>query len=114
MFPAKRPGALIMSNLQATVKAYATMESSPKTLCAKVNKAICQSIPLESSLLSSTRFWTRRRIAWLTRMRDTILRCLSDATALAGSWKRAARCWACFQARPTSRPRSSFCQGIAW
>ncbi len=36
--------ALLMSNLQATVKAYATSESSPKDLCGKVNRAICNSI----------------------------------------------------------------------
>jgi serine phosphatase RsbU (regulator of sigma subunit)/DNA-binding transcriptional regulator YhcF (GntR family) len=38
------PAALLMSNLQATVKAYATVESSPKDLCGKVNRAICKSI----------------------------------------------------------------------
>ncbi len=38
------PAALLMSNLQATVKAYATVESSPKDLCGKVNRAICNSI----------------------------------------------------------------------
>lgn len=36
--------ALLMSNLQATVKAYATSESSPKDLCHKVNRAICNRI----------------------------------------------------------------------
>ncbi len=41
--------ALLMSNLQATVKAYATLESSessPKDLCARVNRAICKSITI--------------------------------------------------------------------
>ncbi|MGH9602927.1 MAG: PP2C family protein-serine/threonine phosphatase, partial [Terriglobales bacterium] len=38
------PAALLMSNLQATVKAYATMESLPRDLCGKVNRAICKSI----------------------------------------------------------------------
>jgi len=38
------PAALLMSNLQATAKAYATSESSPKELCRKVNRAICTSI----------------------------------------------------------------------
>ena len=38
------PAALLMSNLQATAKAYATSESSPKDLCDKVNRAICNSI----------------------------------------------------------------------
>jgi serine phosphatase RsbU (regulator of sigma subunit)/DNA-binding transcriptional regulator YhcF (GntR family) len=38
------PAALLMSNLQATAKAYATSESSPKGLCDKVNRAICDSI----------------------------------------------------------------------
>ncbi len=40
------PAALLMSNLQATVKAYATTESSPKDLCGKVNRAICKSITI--------------------------------------------------------------------
>jgi serine phosphatase RsbU (regulator of sigma subunit)/DNA-binding transcriptional regulator YhcF (GntR family) len=40
------PAALLMSNLQATVKAYATAESSPKDLCDKVNRAICRSITI--------------------------------------------------------------------
>jgi sigma-B regulation protein RsbU (phosphoserine phosphatase) len=38
------PAALLMANLQATVKAYATVEPSPKDLCVKVNRAICKSI----------------------------------------------------------------------
>jgi len=38
------PAALLMSNLQATAKAYATSESSPKGLCDKVNRAICSRI----------------------------------------------------------------------
>lgn len=38
------PAALLMSNLQATAKAHATSESSPKELCHKVNRAICNSI----------------------------------------------------------------------
>ena len=38
------PAALLMSNLQATVKAYATVEPSPKDLCGKVNRAVCKSI----------------------------------------------------------------------
>lgn len=36
--------ALLMSNLQATTKAYATLESSPQGLCDKVNRAVCKSI----------------------------------------------------------------------
>jgi phosphoserine phosphatase RsbU/P len=40
------PAALLMSNLQATAKAYATAESSPKDLCREVNRAICNSIIL--------------------------------------------------------------------
>jgi len=39
--------ALLMSNLQATVKAYATVESSPKDLCARVNRALCHSMTRE-------------------------------------------------------------------
>lgn len=39
------PAALLMSNLQATVKAYATVEPFPKDLCGKVNRALCKSIP---------------------------------------------------------------------
>jgi len=41
------PAALLMSNLQATVKAYATVECSPKDLCGKVNRAISKSITAE-------------------------------------------------------------------
>ncbi|MGH8246801.1 MAG: PP2C family protein-serine/threonine phosphatase, partial [Gammaproteobacteria bacterium] len=40
------PAALLMSNLQATVKAYATVEPSPKDLCGKVNRAVCKSITI--------------------------------------------------------------------
>ena len=38
------PAALLMSNLQATVKAYASVEASPKKLCERVNRAVCKSI----------------------------------------------------------------------
>lgn len=38
------PAALLMSNVQATAKAFATLGSSPKDLCSKVNRAICNSI----------------------------------------------------------------------
>src|SRR5207248_3121955 len=38
------PAALMMSNLQATTKAYARSSSSPKNLCELVNAAICESI----------------------------------------------------------------------
>lgn len=38
------PAALLMANLQATVKAYATMESSPRDLVGKVNRAVANSI----------------------------------------------------------------------
>ncbi len=38
------PAALLMSNLQATVKAYATTDSAPQDLCGKVNRAMCKSI----------------------------------------------------------------------
>lgn len=38
------PAALLMSNLQATAKAYATLDPEPKELCHKVNRAICNSI----------------------------------------------------------------------
>lgn len=38
------PAALLMSNLQATVKAYATVEPFPKDLCGKVNRAVCKSV----------------------------------------------------------------------
>jgi serine phosphatase RsbU (regulator of sigma subunit)/DNA-binding transcriptional regulator YhcF (GntR family) len=38
------PAALLVSTLQATTKAYASIESSPAALCDKVNRAICASI----------------------------------------------------------------------
>ncbi len=38
------PAALLMSNLQATVKAYAAVEPCPKDLCGNVNRAVCKSI----------------------------------------------------------------------
>jgi len=38
------PAALLMSNLQATVKAYAAVEPCPKDLTSRVNRAICNSI----------------------------------------------------------------------
>lgn len=38
------PAALLMANLQATVKAYSTAESSPKDVCEKVNRAVSRSI----------------------------------------------------------------------
>jgi serine phosphatase RsbU (regulator of sigma subunit)/DNA-binding transcriptional regulator YhcF (GntR family) len=40
------PAALLMSNLQATVKAYAATELPPQDLCGKVNRAICKSITI--------------------------------------------------------------------
>ncbi len=38
------PAALIMANLQATVKAYAAENVAPKELCEKVNRAVVNSI----------------------------------------------------------------------
>jgi serine phosphatase RsbU (regulator of sigma subunit)/DNA-binding transcriptional regulator YhcF (GntR family) len=38
------PAALLMANLQATVKAYATDALSPAEICVKVNRAVCSSI----------------------------------------------------------------------
>lgn len=38
------PAALLMANLQATVKAYATEGATPADLCRKVNRAVCASI----------------------------------------------------------------------
>jgi sigma-B regulation protein RsbU (phosphoserine phosphatase) len=38
------PAALLMANLQATAKAYATLTSSPGELCRRVNSAICGNI----------------------------------------------------------------------
>jgi len=35
------PAALLMANLQATVRAYAAAASSPRDVCEKVNNAIC-------------------------------------------------------------------------
>src|SRR5207244_9391792 len=35
------PAALMMANLQATVKAYASKHTSPRELCARVNRAMC-------------------------------------------------------------------------
>jgi serine phosphatase RsbU (regulator of sigma subunit)/DNA-binding transcriptional regulator YhcF (GntR family) len=37
------PAALLMASLQATVKAYATSDSSPRDVCGKVNRAISAS-----------------------------------------------------------------------
>src|SRR5262245_2464834 len=39
------PAALMMSNLQATVRAYASESMSPQNLCEKVNRATCASTP---------------------------------------------------------------------
>jgi sigma-B regulation protein RsbU (phosphoserine phosphatase) len=38
------PASLLMANLQATVKAYASEEATPGEICAKVNRAVCNSI----------------------------------------------------------------------
>ncbi len=38
------PAALLMSNLQATAKAYAASDLSPSEFCRKINRAVCQSI----------------------------------------------------------------------
>jgi len=38
------PAAILMANLQATVKAYATPDCAPKDLCQKVNRAVANSI----------------------------------------------------------------------
>ncbi len=38
------PAALLMSNLQAAVKAFASESISPRELCAKVNRVICSNI----------------------------------------------------------------------
>jgi sigma-B regulation protein RsbU (phosphoserine phosphatase) len=38
------PAALLMSNLQASVKAFASESMQPRDLCAKVNRVICSNI----------------------------------------------------------------------
>ncbi len=38
------PAALLMSNLQAAVKAFASESTAPRDLCAKVNRVICSNI----------------------------------------------------------------------
>jgi phosphoserine phosphatase RsbU/P len=42
------PAALMMSNLQATVRAYASESASPQNVCEKVNRAMCVSTPLNT------------------------------------------------------------------
>ncbi|HXE90760.1 MAG TPA: SpoIIE family protein phosphatase [Terriglobales bacterium] len=37
------PAALLMANVQAATRAYATMTPSPRELCSRVNRAICAS-----------------------------------------------------------------------
>jgi len=39
------PAALLMSNLQAALKATASEQASPEELCSKVNRIICDNIP---------------------------------------------------------------------
>jgi sigma-B regulation protein RsbU (phosphoserine phosphatase) len=41
------PAALMMSNLQASVKAFATENNSPPDVCAKINRVICSNISEE-------------------------------------------------------------------
>src|SRR5262249_9054855 len=38
------PAALLMSNLQAAVKAFASDSTAPRELCEKVNRVICSNI----------------------------------------------------------------------
>ena len=39
------PAALVMSNLQALVKAFATAASPPQRLCEQINRAVCGNLP---------------------------------------------------------------------
>jgi phosphoserine phosphatase RsbU/P len=39
------PAALVMSNLQALVKAFATAASPPHRLCEQINRAVCGNLP---------------------------------------------------------------------
>jgi sigma-B regulation protein RsbU (phosphoserine phosphatase) len=39
------PAALVMSNLQALVKAFATASSPPQRLCEQINRAVCGNLP---------------------------------------------------------------------
>jgi len=39
------PAALVMSNLQALVKAFATAAASPQRLCKQINSAVCGNLP---------------------------------------------------------------------
>ena len=61
------PAALLMANLQATVKAYAMEDASPKELCEKVNRAVSGStttgrfITFFYAVLDST----RRRLTYV-------------------------------------------------
>ena len=41
------PAALLMANLQASVRAFATDEAAPETLTRQVNRALCQHTPLD-------------------------------------------------------------------
>ena len=61
------PAALLMSSLQATAKAYATVEPSPLELCRRVNRAICSSIAGRKfiTFFYAVLDWERRRLTYV-------------------------------------------------
>jgi len=44
------PAALVMSSLQATVRALASPETSPSALCERLNAIFCEDLPAERSI----------------------------------------------------------------
>ncbi len=60
------PAALLMSNLQATAKAYAASDFSPQELCRRVNRAVCQSITPGRfiTFFYAVLDWERRRLTY--------------------------------------------------
>ncbi len=78
------PAALLMSNLQATAKAYAASDFSPEELCRKVNRAVCQSITLGKfiTFFYAVLDWEGRRLTYTNAGHNPPLLTRQDGSCL--------------------------------
>ena len=98
------PAALLMSNLQAAVRAFATATTEPRELCHQVNRILCGHIA-EGRFISFCYCIIDTEIGTLSysQCRPLSHRSSSMPTAASIDSRQAAQCSAYFPIRPTSK-----------
>ncbi len=102
--------ALLMANVQAAVRAYASSAESPAQLCAKVNSLLCENLA------------TGKFVTFLYGVLDSEARTLDYCNAgqiypilvsqgRPSRWIMAERCWASFPRGSTRTPKIEFRAG---